>query len=197
MTYDQTTGGVTYPVSYVDNAAGFIPVAGTMAVINNVVSGGVSEVPVSSQAVVGPQDFKLRFKIVKVKTTEALKRGRWTCLDFNDKPALKEAEGKVRYASGGKAVTTTSTGVVNPERGQSRAEGRVAGQTEPLPGEVEKEEWQGQSLRLASVPPEERRGQQQVRPPHHGSPVLSAPTFSCMVLYGARGRTPTRRDSLN
>ena len=81
VTYELTSGGLTYPVSYVDNATGFIPVAGTVAVINNAVYGGESKVTVSSQAVVGPQDFKLRFKIVKVETREPLKRGRWTCID--------------------------------------------------------------------------------------------------------------------
>ena len=72
VTY-QHAGGATYPVSYVDKATGYLPVAGTMAVINNVEKGGVSEVPVSSQAVAGPQDFRTRFKIVKVETTIPLK----------------------------------------------------------------------------------------------------------------------------
>jgi hypothetical protein len=39
---------------------------------------------------VAHQDFRNRFKIVKVETTEPLKRGRWTCFDFVDKPAAKE-----------------------------------------------------------------------------------------------------------
>ena len=38
------------------------------------------------------QDFRNRFKIVKVETTEPLKRGRWTCFDFVDKPAAKEKQ---------------------------------------------------------------------------------------------------------
>ena len=181
MTYETGLGGAEpYPVSYVDNATGYIPVAGTMAVINNVVSGGVSEVPVSSQAVAGPHDFRLRFKIVKVETTEPLKRGRWTCLDFNDKPAVKEKEDKVvgqeNPPSSNKTVSTSSGALpVNPEQGQSRSgglhietqEGRLPGQTEPLPqaqpfppaAEPEKVggETAQQQQRLPSLPPEERR----------------------------------------
>jgi len=181
VTYETGLGGAEpYPVSYVDNATGYIPVAGTMAVINNVVSGGVSEVPVSSQAVAGPHDFRLRFKIVKVETTEPLKRGRWTCLDFNDKPAVKEKEDKVvgqeNPPSSGKTVSTSSGALpVNPEQGQSRSgglhietqEGRLPGQTEPLPqaqpfppaAEPEKVggETAQQQQRLPSLPPEERR----------------------------------------
>merc|ERR1719239_1098006 len=181
VTYETGLGGAEpYPVSYVDNATGFIPVAGTMAVINNMESGGVSEVPVSSQAVAGPHDFRLRFKIVKVETTEPLKRGRWTCLDFNDKPAVKEKEEKVagqeNPTSGGKTVSTSSGALpANPEQGQSRGgglqiegrEGRLPGQTEPLlqaqtfPPAPEPEKVGGESAqqqqRLPSLPPEERR----------------------------------------
>merc|ERR1719239_1392762 len=181
VTYETGLGGAEpYPVSYVDNATGFIPVAGTMAVINNMESGGVSEVPVSSQAVAGPHDFRLRFKIVKVETTEPLKRGRWTCLDFNDKPAVKEKEEKVagqeNPTSGGKTVSTSSGALpANPEQGQSRGgglqiegrEGRLPGQTEPLlqaqtfPPAPEPEKVGGetaqQQQRLPSLPPEERR----------------------------------------
>merc|ERR1719186_932865 len=73
-----------------------------MAVINNVEKGGVSEVPVSSHAVAGPQEFRTRFKIVKVETTEPLKRGRWTCFDFVDKPASKQDSSK-------SATSTSST----------------------------------------------------------------------------------------
>ena len=36
------------------------------------------------------QDFRDRFKIVKVETIEPIKRGRWTCNDFKDKPIVKE-----------------------------------------------------------------------------------------------------------
>ena len=94
MTYETGQGGAEpYPVSYVDTS-GYIPVAGTMAVINNVADGGVSEVPVPGQTVAGPLNLRDRFKIVKVETTEPLKRGRWTCFDFKDKPAVKEKEEK-------------------------------------------------------------------------------------------------------
>ena len=41
-------------------------------------------------AVSEQQDFRNRFKIVKVETTEPLKRGRWTCFDFVDKLAPKD-----------------------------------------------------------------------------------------------------------
>jgi len=108
VTY-QHTGGATYPVSYVDKATGYLPVAGTMAVINNVEKGGVSEVPVSSQAVAGPQDFRTRFKIVKVETTIPLKRGRWTCFDFVDKPAAKDPKEKELQPEVSKPVTSVTT----------------------------------------------------------------------------------------
>jgi len=123
VTY-QHTGGATYPVSYVDKATGYLPVAGTMAVINNVEKGGVSEVPVSSQAVAGPQDFRTRFKIVKVETTIPLKRGRWTCFDFVDKPAAKDPKEKELQPEVNKTVTATTTKPVtvakNSEKGASR-----------------------------------------------------------------------------
>jgi hypothetical protein len=80
--------------------------------------GGVSEVQLPSTQQVAPQDFRNRFKIVKVETTEPLKRGRWTCFDFVDKPAAKEKvapaaatecgdKGKTAAA----AATTTVTAV--------------------------------------------------------------------------------------
>merc|ERR1719239_1210728 len=73
-------------------------------------SGGVSEVPVSSQAVAGPHDFRNRFKIVKVETTEPLKRGRWTCFDFVDKPAAKEKQAAATAASeGDKSVKSAAS----------------------------------------------------------------------------------------
>lgn len=64
----------------------------------------------------GPQDFKNRFKIVKVETTEPLKRGRWTCFDFVDKPASKDkvttdAEKQAAKAAAASTVTTTTTAV--------------------------------------------------------------------------------------
>ena len=127
MTYETGQGGAEpYPVSYVDTS-GYIPVAGTMAVINIVADGGVSEVPVLGQTVAGPHNLRDRFKIVKVETTEPLKRGRWTCFDFKDKPAVKEKEEKgggqekENPPSSNKAVSTSSsTLTANPEQGQSR-----------------------------------------------------------------------------
>jgi len=147
VTY-QHTGGATYPVSYVDKATGYLPVAGTMAVINNVEKGGVSEVPVSSQAVVGPQDFRTRFKIVKVETTEPLKRGRWTCFDFVDKPAAKEPKEKESQPEVTKPVTVVTTKPVTKNNGVGGAGGNSRpGST--LPKEEGNE--QGSTLRAESV----------------------------------------------
>jgi len=202
VTYETGLGGAEpYPVSYVDKATGYIPVAGTMAVINNVVSGGVSEVPVSSQAVAGPHDFRLRFKIVKVETTEPLKRGRWTCLDFNDKPAVKEKEEKIvaqeNSPSSGKTVSTSSGALpTNPEQEQSRSgglqiegrEGRLPGQTEPLlqaqpfPPASEPEKMGGETAqqqpRLPSLPPEERRPASVVHQPLQQQAAAYTPGIS-------------------
>ena len=55
----------------------------------------------------GQQDFRNRFRIVKVETTEPLKRGRWTCFDFVDKPAAKE---KQPEQNGDKTVKPAATG---------------------------------------------------------------------------------------
>ncbi len=59
---------------------------------------------------VAHQDFRNRFKIVKVETTEPLKRGRWTCFDFVDKPAAKEKIAAATAAEAGdkKAVNTAA-----------------------------------------------------------------------------------------
>ena len=216
MTYETGLGGAEpYPVSYVDKATGYIPVAGTMAVINNVVSGGVSEVPVSSQAVAGPHDFRLRFKIVKVETTEPLKRGRWTCLDFNDKPAVKEKEEKVvaqeNPPGSGKTPSTSSGALpVNPEQEQSRSgglqiegrEGRLPGQTEPLlqaqpfPPAPEPEKMGGetaqQQQRLPSLPPEERRPASVVHQPLQQQTAAYTPGIS-MAAQTPTTSTPSLR----
>ena len=214
MTYETGLGGAEpYPVSYVDKATGYIPVAGTMAVINNVVSGGVSEVPVSSQAVAGPHDFRLRFKIVKVETTEPLKRGRWTCLDFNDKPAVKEKEEKVQEnpPNSGKTASTSSGALpVNPEQEQSRSggiqiegwEGRLPGQTEPLlqaqpfPPAPESEKMGGemaqQQQRLPSLPPEERRPASVVHQPLQQQTAAYTPGIS-MAAQTPTTSTPSLR----
>ena len=58
------------------------------------------------------QDFRNRFKIVKVETTEPLKRGRWTCFDFVDKPAAKEKQAAATAASateGDKSVKSAAS----------------------------------------------------------------------------------------
>jgi len=69
---------------------------------------------------VAHQDFRNRFKIVKVETTEPLKRGRWTCFDFVDKPAAKEKAaaatveaGDKKAAAAGIGTTTVPAATVN------------------------------------------------------------------------------------
>ncbi len=60
------------------------------------------------------QDFRNRFKIVKVETTEPLKRGRWTCFDFVDKPAAKEKIAAAATAEAGdKKTVNTAAGTGN------------------------------------------------------------------------------------
>ena len=158
VTYHQQ-GGTSYPVSYVDQATGFLPVAGTMAVINNVECGGVSEVPVSSQAVTGPQDFKTKFKVVKVETTEPLKRGRWTCIDFVDKPAAKEKE------VAGPAAAGTGTG----EAGRTNSQHGTSRPASTLPREVGAEEGgeAGEEGGVATV-------EQTAPTPHQATPAPSS-----------------------
>ena len=85
VTYHQT-GDTFHPVSYLDKT-----VSGAVAVFNSMDCSG--ELSSSSQpVVVGPQDFKTRFKVVKVETTEPLRRGRWTCIDFTDKHSSSSVE---------------------------------------------------------------------------------------------------------
>ncbi len=64
---------------------------------------------------VAHQDFRNRFKIVKVETTEPLKRGRWTCFDFVDKPAAKEkiAAAATAAEAGDKKAVNTAAGTGN------------------------------------------------------------------------------------
>ena len=101
MTYHQT-GNTFHPVSYLDKT-----VSGAVAVFNSMECSG--ELSNSSQpVVVGPQDFKTRFKVVKVETTEPLKRGRWTCIDFTDKHSTQEVRAPVTTA------TTTAASVSKP-----------------------------------------------------------------------------------
>jgi hypothetical protein len=71
--------------------------------------GGVSEVQLPSTQQVAPQDFRNRFKIVKVETTEPLKRGRWTCFDFVDKPAAKEKSAPAAAECSDKAKTSATS----------------------------------------------------------------------------------------
>ena len=92
VTYHQT-GNTFHPVSYLDKT-----VSGAVAVFNSMECSG--ELSSSSQpVVVGPQDFKTRFKVVKVETTEPLKRGRWTCIDFTDKHSTPEVSKPATVAS--------------------------------------------------------------------------------------------------
>ena len=84
VTY-QHTGDTFHPVSYLDKA-----VSGAVAVFNSMEFG--TELNSSNAPVVGPQDFKTKFKVVKVDTTQPLKRGRWTCIDFSDKSTSSASE---------------------------------------------------------------------------------------------------------
>ena len=84
MTYHQT-GNSFHPVSYLDKA-----VSGAVAVFNSMEC-GEDLLPEGAQPVIaGPEDFKTKFKVVKVETTQPLKRGRWTCIDFTDKQTSAE-----------------------------------------------------------------------------------------------------------
>ena len=71
--------------------------------------------------VVGPQDFKTRFKVVKVETTEPLKRGRWTCIDFTDKHSTPEVSKPATLAGNTSAVSkpATKTSDIPPSRPDS------------------------------------------------------------------------------
>ena len=73
----------------------------------------------------GQQDFRNRFRIVKVETTEPLKRGRWTCFDFVDKPAAKE---KQPEQNGDKTVKPAATG---PPPAAAATSARPAGGSRP------------------------------------------------------------------
>ena len=73
MTFHQT-GSTVYPVSYLDKAVVYNSLECSPEMAD-------SHQPVN----IGHQDLKTKFKVVKVETTEPLKRGRWTCIDFTDK----------------------------------------------------------------------------------------------------------------
>ena len=114
VTYHQT-GNTFHPVSYLDKT-----VSGAVAVFNSMECSG--ELSSSSQpVVVGPQDFKTRFKVVKVETTEPLKRGRWTCIDFTDKHSTPEVSKPATMASNTTAVSVaaTKTSEIPPSRPDS------------------------------------------------------------------------------
>ena len=140
VTYHQT-GNTFHPVSYLDKT-----VSGAVAVFNSMECSG--ELSSSSQpVVVGPQDFKTRFKVVKVETTEPLKRGRWTCIDFTDKHSTPEVS-KPATAAGNtstvsKPATASKPAEIPPSRPESAlprdtAEPVIAGEasntSEQLPG---------------------------------------------------------------
>ena len=97
-------------MSYLDKA-----VSGAVAVYNSMECGGELGLATSSQqgaVTVGPQDFKTKFKVVKVETTEPLKRGRWTCIDFTDKqhtaPASSSEPSKQAASAGGPVSGTAA-----------------------------------------------------------------------------------------
>ena len=112
MTFHQS-GNTFHPVSYLDKA-----VSGAVAVYNSMECGGELGLATSSQqgaVTVGPQDFKTKFKVVKVETTEPLKRGRWTCIDFTDKqhtapPSASEPSKQAASAGGQVSGTAAQSG---------------------------------------------------------------------------------------
>merc|ERR1719232_353458 len=98
VTY-HNTGSTSYPVSYLDKA-----VSGAVAVFNSMEC--EAQMNHTSQPVLGPQDFKTKFKVVKVETTKPLNRGRWTCFDFTDKNTSSSSASEV---SKSQAVTSSNT----------------------------------------------------------------------------------------
>merc|ERR1719232_628741 len=98
VTY-HNTGSTSYPVSYLDKA-----VSGAVAVFNSMEC--EAQMNLTSQPVLGPQDFKTKFKVVKVETTKPLNRGRWTCFDFTDKNTSSSSASEV---SKSQAVTSSNT----------------------------------------------------------------------------------------
>jgi len=61
---------------------------------------------------IGHQDLKTKFKVVKVETTQPLKRGRWTCIDFTDKhttPAPAAVSVSSGSDGGSKSIATSAT----------------------------------------------------------------------------------------
>ena len=94
--------------------------SGAVAVFNSMECSG--ELSSNSQpVVVGPQDFKTRFKVVKVETTEPLRRGRWTCIDFTDKHSTPEVSKPASAASNTTSVSkpATKTSEIPPSRPDS------------------------------------------------------------------------------
>ena len=96
-----------YPVSYLDKG-----------VVYNSLECSPEMADISNQPVnIGHQDLKTKFKVVKVETTQPLKRGRWTCIDFTDKhstpaPAAAAASTVSSGSDGGggsKSVAATAT----------------------------------------------------------------------------------------
>merc|ERR1719154_111061 len=94
-----------YPVSYLDKG-----------MVYNSLECSPEMADISNQPVnIGHQDLKTKFKVVKVETTQPLKRGRWTCIDFTDKhttPAPAAAASTVSSGSdggGGKSSAATGT----------------------------------------------------------------------------------------
>ena len=101
VTYHQT-GNTSYPVSYLDKA-----VSGAVAVFNSMEC--EAQMNHSNQPVLGPQDFKTKFKVVKVETTKPLNRGRWTCFDFTDKNTSSSSTSSASEVSRSSAPVTSST----------------------------------------------------------------------------------------
>ena len=115
--------------------------------------------------VVGPQDFKTRFKVVKVETTEPLKRGRWTCIDFTDKHSTPEVSKPATAAGNTSTVSKPATASKPAEIPPSRPESALPRDTaEPvIAGEA------GNTSELAGAKTEGEGGESYPpAPPHAG-----------------------------
>lgn len=91
------------------------PGSGTMTVV----AGGESELSVSGQAVVTAQVSKPLFKKVKVETEGNIKKGRWTCVDFKNKPEKAEKPVKEKKIAKSKKSLTKSSSNNSSEGGTS------------------------------------------------------------------------------
>ena len=111
-----------YPVSYLDKGVVYrdLECSPEMADTNQPVN-------------IGHQDLKTKFKVVKVETTQPLKRGRWTCIDFTDKhttPAPAAVSVSSGSDGGSKSIATSSATTKTLTR--SEVERHYSGQGEAV-----------------------------------------------------------------